>query len=68
MTTIFTDDFCFTDLDISIGDPSMGYKGRDLIFTSEDREIRVRLLDEQLQALADVLFMEATVIAEGILE
>lgn len=59
MTTIFTDDFAYTGLDVSLDEPELGRKGRQLILTTDDnREFRVYLNDEQLQDLADTLKLE----------
>ena len=56
MATIYTDTFVSTDCDIEIGEPSMGYEGRELILSAGDeQEIRVRLTDEQFRRLADAL-------------
>lgn len=58
MTTIFTDSFCFEELDIQIGDFEIGHKGRDLILTTDnEREFRVRLSDEQFRDLAEALLL-----------
>lgn len=62
MTTIFTDDFSYENTDISLGDPHLGRKGRELIFTTaSDREFRVNLSDDQLKELADVLLLNGYV-------
>jgi len=58
MTTIFTDDFCYRETEITLDDPQIGSKGRDLIFAStEDKEVRITLTDDQLSELADTLFL-----------
>ena len=56
MTTIFTDDFAHTGVEITIDPQSLGYKGRQLIFTTDDnREFRLQLNDDQLTDLCDRL-------------
>lgn len=58
MTTIFTDDFAYADLDITLASHRLGYKGRELVLTTDDnREFRVVLSDKQLTLLADALEM-----------
>ena len=55
MATIFTDDFSYTELDISIEYSDGGRRG-DLTFSSEDnREFRLRLSDDQLAELSSHL-------------
>lgn len=55
MSTIFTDDFAHSDdVEISIGDPRIGYRGRELCITANDtREVRIVLTDEQLVRLSE---------------
>jgi len=56
MTTIFTDDFCRQEIDVALGDYSVGFHGRELIVsTNEEREFRLRLTDEQLRQIAEEL-------------
>lgn len=56
MTTIFTDDFSYSEVDVELGDPSCGYAGRELIFSTDNaREFRLMLNDEQLKTLALIL-------------
>ena len=58
MTTIFTDDYAYSELCIGIDEQSLGTKGRDLILSTDDeREFRIRLSDEQFYELADVLLL-----------
>ena len=58
MTTIFTDDFCFSETEITLDEPSIGNTGQDLVFTTRgEKEIRIRLGDDQLNELADVLLL-----------
>tara|TARA_R110002094_G_scaffold24440_2_gene36660 strand:+ start:71 stop:271 length:201 start_codon:yes stop_codon:yes gene_type:complete len=58
MTTIFTDDYAYTETSIELNEQSLGEKGRELIFsTADEREFRVKLSDEQLHELADVLLL-----------
>ena len=65
MTTIFTDDFSYEEIDIEIGQPSIGHKGRELILTTNSaREFRVNLSDEQLESLAEALSFSGFVAKE----
>lgn len=57
MTTIYTDDLAHGAFDICIDEPSIGYKGRNLILTGPNSEFRVNLTDEQLTYLAEVLLL-----------
>ncbi len=58
MTTIFSDNFAYENVEIDLDDASIGYKGRCLILTTRsEREFRVTLTDEQLNDLADVLHL-----------
>lgn len=57
MTTIFTDEFISTETEIHIDEPEMSYTGRDLVFTSDNCEVRIRLNDNQFKELADQLLM-----------
>lgn len=58
MTTIFTDDYSYDKVSIEIGDDEIGYVGRELILATEnEREFRVKLSDDQLNELADVLLI-----------
>jgi len=58
MTTIFTDDFAYTGMDISLDEPDIGYKGRQLVFACDDeREFRIKLSDAQLEELLDILIL-----------
>lgn len=58
MSTIFTDDFAYQEVDFEIGEPSLGHAGRELCMSSGDKEIRVVLTDEQLGELANLIAME----------
>ena len=54
MTTkeyIFTED----DVEIFVDDIEFGVKGRNLIFTIETGEVRLRLTDDQFKALGEEL-------------
>ena len=56
MSTIFTDDFAYHEIDIEIGDPVIGQQGRELCMSAGDhKEIRVMLTDGQLAELADAI-------------
>ena len=61
MATIYTDSFVNTDCDIEIGEPVIGSKGRELIITADEQEVRVELTDGQLEVLADLLVMNGFV-------
>lgn len=52
MSTIFTEDLAYLDTDISIGDPEIGRRGRELCLSAEGHEVRVMLTEEQLATLA----------------
>lgn len=58
MTTIFTDDFAYSEVDISIGESAIGHTGRELIIESFDGcEFRVTLNDSRFNQLADQLLL-----------
>jgi hypothetical protein len=61
MTTIFTDDFTFTETEVHIDDPETGYEGRDLIFTGVLSEVRLRLPDEVFKALGEELIINGLI-------
>lgn len=65
MTTIFTDDFCRQEMDVALGDYSVGFPGRELIVsTNEEREFRLRLTDKQLRQIAEELEINGYVLRE----
>lgn len=56
MATICTTDFAIAeDFDLDITDPDISHGGWTVVFTGAGDELRVTLLDEQMQALADKL-------------
>ncbi|MGM0783874.1 MAG: hypothetical protein ACQEUM_07165 [Pseudomonadota bacterium] len=67
MSTIFTDDFVHSsDVELSIGDPQIGYRGRELCITAKDgQEVRLTLTDEQLASLAAEIEMAGIGWREG---
>lgn len=57
MSTIFTDDITGEQAEITVGDPALGRKGRELCIASATHEVRVFLTDEQLSELAEEIEM-----------
>jgi hypothetical protein len=67
MSTIFTDDFVFTEAEtqIYIDDAEPTYTGRDLIIYSGNCEVRLRLTDKQFEALGAELIINGFIEEAG---